>query len=142
MSAPPFNGQPLEFFRNRRWPKSFRLFEGDGSPLELGVSDVVRARIWDGSDADTPYVSMSSAAATSNGSTITVNELGDEDGAPDADCAKITILVDKDDAVLVPVDDPEDGVVTYLEITVARAAAATEEYPVHRCVLKVKASPT
>jgi len=139
MNIPPFNGPALEFWRAREWPKKFLLYEGDGSPLELGASDVVRARIWDGGDESAPLVSMTSASATANGSTITVDALGDEDGAADADCAQITILVDATDAALVPVD--ASGVVTYLEITVARAAASTKEYPVHRCVLKVKGSP-
>lgn len=138
MADPVLEGKALPFFRNRYWERTFELFEGDKSPLELALTDVVRCRVWDGSDSDTPYITASTAAATANGSTITVTDLGDDSTTDDP--ATVVVLLHPDDTKLVPVD--ADGVVSYLELTVARAAAATKEYVVHRCVLKVRAYPT
>lgn len=144
MAKPVLNGKPQELFNGRYWQRTVELFEADETPLELALTDVVRCRISAGSkdgptDDSTPYVTASSAEATDNGSTITVDDLGDDSTTDDP--ATVTIQIDPDDATLVPVDDEDTGV-TWLEITVARAAETTKEYVCHRCVLKVKGSAT
>lgn len=138
MAKPIKYGKALDFERNRQNKWQVELWEADETPLELAGSDVVRVRIWNGTDEATPFVLVESDdSPNDNGSTIVVDDVGDDSSTDDP--ATVTITIDPLDAAEVPVDAAD--VITYLEITVARAAASDDEAVCHRCVLKVKGSP-
>lgn len=63
----------------------FKLYKSDRSPLEIADDDVVRFKLSDDADSEDPTLEISSAAATGNGSVITIESVGDEDAGTPAE---------------------------------------------------------
>lgn len=128
------HGQAERLERNRENKWTARLYKANGLDVHaLAGGETVKCRIWDAVDESTPFLEMSSVGATSNGSTIVIDDAGSED---DDESAIVTITVKMADAQLVTI--PGDGEKRQLEITTVLAG---EETVVKRVSLNVDGSP-
>lgn len=126
------DAETLERNRENKW--TARLYKANGRDVHaLVTNEFVKARIWDGVDESTPFVTLSSEADTGNGSTLVIDDRGDENND---EPAIVTITVTAADAALVTI--PGDGEERKLEIT---TVLDDEETVVKRVALNVEGSP-
>jgi hypothetical protein len=84
----------LTVYKNRKREYTISLYETDGTTsITLAVTDVVRLKIYR-RDAATPVLDLDSAAASANGSVITVDQLGP------SPVASVTATFDQADLLL------------------------------------------
>jgi hypothetical protein len=126
------DAETLERNRENKW--TVRIFKANGRDEHaLVTNEFVKARIWDGVDESTPFLTLSSEEDTANGSTLVIDDRGDEDND---EPAIVRITITKVDAALVTM--PGDGEVRKLEIT---TVLDDEETVVKRVPLNVEGSP-
>ncbi len=131
MSA-QFKFPKQELFHNRRNQWTLEIYEADReTEVVLAAGDIVRCHVWSGTDGDTPFVTVDSETPTANDSIITIDVMGTANTTP----AQVTVVIEPDDSSLCTAGSQ------YMEITVARAADDTYEYPVGRAVVNVIGSP-
>ncbi len=119
----------VRFNKNRTSDDTVTLFETDGTTsITLAATDVVRFKIYR-RDQATPLLDLDSDAASANGSSITVEELGPSTAAvvtiriaqadallldPGVYRGEVSIVDDSETAPANAIKHAEDGVVTVL----------------------------